>query len=347
MKNKSVNILVTSKMNPAYIKQIQSVSPMLKVADISDLFYRDPSIANPDFQFGIIKSGNGDKEKLMDGYLQNAEILYGNRLPNNLTTRGPNVKWVQVTMTGVNQFLSEEIKASNIILTNGRGIAAVPISEFIIGLMLQFAKNTAFFSETKRNKQWIQQTHMEILRSKTVGILGLGKIGQEIARLAHAFHMRVIGLDNKPLKRFRNVDVLVRQSGLKQLLAESDYVVLTLPLYSETMKIIGEKELRIMKPTSYLINTSRGELIDEQALIQTLAEKRIAGAGLDVYCVEPLPPDNKLWELPNVIMSPHMSGQGVDVNAEATKIFCKNLERYLNNKRLYNIVDKNLGYVVR
>ena len=177
--------------------------------------------------------------------------------------------------------------------------------------------------------------------------MGLGKIGQEVARLAHAFHMRVIGFDNKPVKRFRNVDIVVRQSDLDQLFAESDYIVLTLPLHSETLKIIGEKELHTMKPTSYLINTSRGELIDEEALIQALTEKRIAGAGLDVYSVEPLPQDNKLWKLPNVIMSSHMSGQGVNVYAEATKIFCENLERYLNNKRLYNIVDKDLGYVVR
>ena len=128
------------------------------------------------------------------------------------------------------------------------------------------------------------------------------------------------------------------------MLAESDFVVLALPYTPETDKLIGEKELRAMKSTAYLVNIGRGTTVDEEALVRALDEHWIAGAGLDAFATEPLPTDSKLWELPNVIYSPHMSGGGEDVAMIATELFCENLRRYMSGKRLLNIVNKKRGY---
>ena len=131
---------------------------------------------------------------------------------------------------------------------------------------------------------------------------------------------------------------------LQQLLAESDFVVLTLPLTPETEELIGEEELRSMKSTAYLINIARGGIVNEEVLIHALDERWIAGAGLDVFATEPLPSDSRLWELPNVIISPHISGDREDYFIKATEVFTENLKRYLEGKKLRNLVDKKKGY---
>ena len=179
-----------------------------------------------------------------------------------------------------------------------------------------------------------------------IGVVGLGSIGREVARLTKAFGMRVIATRRsaRDTSRARYVDKLFPATQLHGLLVESDYVAVTLPLTSETREIIGEAELNAMKSTGYIINIGRGGLIDEEALIRALKEKRIAGAGLDVTAVEPLPPDSPLWDLDNVIISPHISGGMEDYIARATDVFCKNLDRYLIGKRLINIIDKKKGY---
>ncbi len=176
----------------------------------------------------------------------------------------------------------------------------------------------------------------------------MGSIGREVARLAKAFGMRVVATRRsaKRLERARYVDMIFPREQLRRLLAESDFVALTLPFTPETNKLIGEEELRTMKPTAYLINISRGDIVDEEALIRALEEDWIAGAGLDVFTTEPLPTDSRLWELSNVIFSPHISGGGSSGGnvVPATKLFSENLRRYLSGKKLLNVVDKRKGY---
>jgi phosphoglycerate dehydrogenase-like enzyme len=131
---------------------------------------------------------------------------------------------------------------------------------------------------------------------------------------------------------------------MRQLLSESDFVVLSVPLTNETYRIIGEAELKAMKPTAYLINIGRGNLVDEEALIRALDEKRIGGAGLDVTATEPLPTESRLWDFDNVILSPHVAGGMEDYMMQATELFCENLRRYLNGKKLLNVIDRKKGY---
>lgn len=328
----TVNILVSTPIGEENLNHITAVSQRIKVQDIWDLSRAD------------YKSDSSAKDKL-DIELADAEIVYGLRLPRDLIVRAPKLKWVQVMSAGVDRFLDSDFRRSPVILTNVSGIHATPISEFVMEQMLMFAKNAPFCFEQKQKKHW-QHYAPSVLRGKTVGIVGLGNIGKEVARLSQAFGMRVVATRRSTprTQRARNVDLMLPRQELPRLLAESDYVVITLPYTHETHNLFGETELRAMKPSAYLVNIGRGGIVDEDVLVRALSENWIAGAGLDVFATEPLPPESKLWELPNLLFSPHVSGDMEDYIGHATEVFCKNLKRYLEGKRLFNMVDKQRGY---
>ena len=181
------------------------------------------------------------------------------------------------------------------------------------------------------------------LKGKTVGIVGLGKIGSDVARLARAFRTKVLVMEKLATTREKDVagvDELFPPNEFLQMLPECDFVILTLPLTPETKGLIGETELRVMKSTAYIINVARGPIIKQDALIQALKEGWIAGAALDVFEAEPLPPESELWELPNVIISPHTAPYIERHTALLTELFCENLRRFLNGEELINVVDK-------
>lgn len=326
-----VNVLLTIPMGDEFLQQIRAVNSQIKLSDISDLVAAE-------------QRGDFSRQEEMDALLAQAEVIYGLRLPRNVIARAPKLKWVQVISAGVDRFLDNEFQQSSVIVTNVSGIHATTVSEFVLQLMLMFAKQAPLCFQLKQGKQW-QRFSTTVLDSKTVGVVGLGHIGREVARLSKAFGMRVIATRRSArVASSRYVDLLLPREQLPQLLSDSEFVVLSLPLTSETNKLIGEKELRMMKPNAYLINIARGNIVDEKALIRALDEKWIAGAGLDVFTIEPLPIDSRLWELPNVILSPHIAGDMEDYIARATKIFCENLRHYLNGKRLLNVVSKKKGY---
>jgi phosphoglycerate dehydrogenase-like enzyme len=335
----SVNVLVTTAIGDESLQRIASVSPRIKLTDISNLFHTEQI-----YYTTKESAAPGVKEKL-NALLAEAEVLYGMRLPYNLFTRAPGLKWIQLVSAGVNRYLDAEMMASPVILTNLSGVFDTPIGEFVLSRMLMLVKRAPFYFQSKQEKQW-KRADGTVLRSKTVGVVGLGSIGREVARLAKAFGMRVLATRRsaKRVGRARYVDIMLPPSQLRQLLAESDFVVLALPLTSETNKLIGEEELRTMKSTAYLINIARGGIVDEEILIRALDENWIAGAGLDVFATEPLPADSRIWELPNVIFSPHISGDFKDFLLRATEVFCENLRLYLDGKKLRNVVDKKKGY---
>lgn len=328
----SINVLVTSAVGDECMQQIASIGPKIKLTSVSSLLRAELA---------------GDlvaKEKL-DALLAEVEVVYGLRFPPNIVTRAPRLKWVQVMSAGVERFLDSDMLGSKVIMTNVSGIHAAPISEFVLEMMLMFAKQAPFCFQLKQQKQWGRFVP-SLLRSKTVGIVGMGNIGREVARLSKAFGMRVLATRKsaRQVGRARYADIMLPPAQLQRLLTESDFVVLALPLTQETAGLIGEKELRAMKSTAYLINIARGDVVDEEALIRALEENWIAGAGLDVVTTEPLPADSRLWELPNVILSPHVSGGMEDYAMRATELFSENLRRYLGGKRLLNVVDKRKGY---
>jgi len=333
----SINILVTSALSAVALSRIAAVSPKIKIMDVSGLWDAPDMVT-------AMRKGDFSNEKF-EAMLAQAEIIYGFRPPQNIIVRGPKLRWIQTMLAGVDHFLTPDIVKSRVVVTNMSGIHASPVSEVAFSMMLMFAKRAPFCFLNKQQKKWERFIPM-LLHGKTVGIVGLGNIGRELARLSKAFGLRIIGTRRTARKgdKARYVDLVVPMTELKALLAESDFVVLLLPNTPETQKLIGEKELSAMKPTGYLINVGRGSTVDEEMMVRALEEGWIAGAGLDAYTVEPLPVESKLWELPNVIVSPHVSGRLANYDDVVTELFCDNLKRYLSGKRLRNIVNKKMGY---
>ena len=335
MLQKVVNIIYsrTSRyskpLDPEQVGLIKAAGPGIKFWDITELVRAE-------------EQGDQSSADKLKAILAMAEVMYGFPPPPNLIPRSPGLKWIQTPLAGIDPFLIPEIIDGPVILTNARGIHD-QVAELAMNLMLMLAKKAPAFYRLQRERRW-QSSIPGLLHSRTVGILGLGNIGREIARLAKAFHMKVIGMKVRPVKKLKNVDAILPPEQLSLLLRQSDYVVVTLPLTSDTTRLIGETELKAMKPSAYLINVARGGIVDEQLLVRALKENWIAGAGLDVFTLEPLPPGSPLWDLPNVIITPHCGGLREDYDLYATRLFCKNLKRYLSGKELLNIIDKKKGY---
>ncbi len=321
-------------INRQIIRRIQNVAPNVKVRDASS----------------FLKAGltdNAHERERLDKMLAAAEVIFafGLFLPKDLLRRAPKLKWLQLMSAGADRLRDTEIWRAKVIVTGVSGIHAIAISEFVFSFMLAFAKGLNYCFEMKRHHEWQRYTPGP-LRNRTVGIVGLGHIGREVARLSKSFGMRVLATRRsaKNEGKAAHVDLLLPPGRLQEMLSRSDYVVLTVPLTSETHHLIGQNEFKAMKKGSYLINVARGGLIDERRLIRALQDKMIAGAALDVTSVEPLPKDSPLWEMNNVILSPHVSGNMDDYMDRATEIFCDNLDRYINGKKLRNVIDRRKGY---
>jgi phosphoglycerate dehydrogenase-like enzyme len=283
--------------------------------------------------------------------LADAEVLFTSTvIPPDLTVSAPGLRWVQITAAGVEGLLNGELAGSGVTITSASGIHAIPIGEYVMGAMLALAKGLPAAMRAKGERTW-RPYLAEELHGKTVGILGLGAIGSYVARLAKADGMRVLAVRRSAQGRMSggeaglaDVDELLPPSELPYLLSQADYVVTAVPLTPESRGLIGERELRAMRPTARLINISRGAVIDEAALVRALKEGRIAAAALDVFEKEPLPPESELWGMENVILTPHISG-GTPVYMErAVALFCDNLRRYLAGEPLRNAVDFQRGY---
>ena len=252
---------------------------------------------------------------------------------------------------GVDKLLIPQVVKSHVIVTNAGGVHPTPVSEHAIGLMLCLCRKLHLYIKNQSERKWERYEsgesleQVEELSGKTVGIVGLGKIGAEIAKKAKCLGMRVIATKRHPhFQPSTSVDLLIRPSNLKKLLNESDFVVLTLPLTDETKGMFGETQLKSMRRTGYLINLSRGKIVQENKLIEALKQGWIAGAGLDTFENEPLPESSELWSLRNVIITPHIAGLTPYYMDRVTNIFCENLNRFMHKQSLINVVDKKLGY---
>jgi phosphoglycerate dehydrogenase-like enzyme len=289
------------------------------------------------------------------------EVLYTFYLPVDLS-RVPGLKWVQLHTAGVDHLLDHPFMKSDILLTTASGIHATPIAEYVFASILAFNRRMPkmFYYQSRREwpqGRWNLFARPE-LRDRTLGIIGYGSIGREVGRIARCFGMRVVAT-KRSVSQMQDVGYAVQGAGdregtllddafpperLSEMLSLCDYVVVAVPLTPETRKLIGEAELRSMKPSVYLVNVSRGGTVDEGALIRALREGWIAGAGLDVFEEEPLPSDSPLYGLENAILSPHVSGFTLRYDERASDLFAENLRRYLTGEPLLNLVDKARGY---
>jgi phosphoglycerate dehydrogenase-like enzyme len=336
-----VNVLVARWLEEGYRSQIAAVDPRIRV------FYAAEQVAAETKRpRGPIDQAPDEGAHVeLDSLLREAEVIYGLRLPENILERAPRLKWVQTSSAGVDTLVGTKLWQSDVILTSTSGIHASPMREHVLGMMLMFVKHAHVYFGNKQDRIWKQHIPDQ-LSGKTLGVVGLGRIGEAIARAAKAFDMRVVATRRHVTKHgtFSAVDTLYPADKLLEMLGKSDFVVVTVALTEETRKLIGERELRAMKSTAYIINIARGSVIDEAALTKALKEKWIAGAGLDVFEKEPLPKESELWALPSVIITPHVAGLMPDYNARAMDVFCENLRRYLAGQPLMNVIDRTRGY---
>ncbi len=252
--------------------------------------------------------------------------------------------WVHVAGVGVEAVLFPELVSSSVILTNSRGVFDQAIAEWVLGLMLAFAKGLPTTLDLQRRHAW-QHRVSERLAGQMVLVLGAGGIGRAIGRLARGAGMRVMGVARTARPSDPDLGRVVALRDLQAFLPDADYLVIALPLTSETKGMVGAATLGRMKPTARLVNVARGPIVDEEALVQALRARRIAGAALDVFTEEPLPADSPLWDLPGVIISPHMSGDFTGWEASLSQLFVVNFQRWRRGEPLLNIVDKRRGYV--
>lgn len=267
---------------------------------------------------------------------------------SSFSLRSNTLKWIHFGVAGVEKSLFPELINSDLIITNARGIHGGPVSEFLMGMMLYLAKrfrDCEKFRSSNDWKQWEIARQMMQLSGKTLGIIGYGSIGKVLAKKAKAFGMHVIASSRTgELKDDSDSIELIKKQDLPELLGRSDFVAITCPLTDETEGMINRDSFDQMRSTAFLLNVSRGKIIDEPALISALSNRKIAGAALDVFSEEPLLADNPLFQLDNVFLSPHISGNFPEYQKLVAIQFGNNLEKYINGKSLFNIVDKQYMY---
>jgi phosphoglycerate dehydrogenase-like enzyme len=298
--------------------------------------------------------------KVPDSAYADAEVLYTtNEYPE--PEQAPRLRWIQSHSAGMNHALDKAIiQAEDVEVTTTSGIHATPMAEYCLAIMLAFAYRLPEFRRFQDRAEWVYRSKpTTALRGQTLGIVGYGSIGRELARLADEMGMIVVAT-KRDLRQTASINRYVETNlgdpeaeiptrlyppqALASMVRVCDYVVLTLPLTDESYHLIDENILEAMKKTAYLINVSRGSIVDEAALISALAAEKIAGAGLDVTEQEPLPSTSPLWQMDNVIITPHISGNNDRYHERAAAMFAENLERYLENRPLLNKLERERGY---
>lgn len=292
--------------------------------------------AFPAVQFVVGDDGEGKAA-------QSDAVFTEETVPENLVARMSKLRWMHVTRGGVNIYLTPSVMSRPIQITGSKGIHGRSFTEFALACIFALAKKLPQCLEAQRQKKW-ERVNTDDVAGKTLGIIGLGTIGSELAQKAKALGLRVLAtkrtVDGKP----DYVDELGGPDFLPQMLPQVDFLVLCLASVPSTSGLIGERELRSMKKSAYLINLTGGKAIDEKLLARALKEHWIAGAALDAFARQPLPPESELWDAPNVMITARIAGAAAQKWDLVLPIFSDNLRRFLAGESLRNVVDKERGY---
>jgi phosphoglycerate dehydrogenase-like enzyme len=285
------------------------------------------------------------------------QVIIGYRVPTDLS-RTPCLRWIQLVSAGVDHLLKDPPWARGLIVTNARGVFAVQMAEYVISGLLQAYQNASLRRQYQTAHSWPSNAATSplmgrLLRGRRIVIVGYGGVGREIARLASAFGMRVIAVKRQPEVRFDDSfripetgdprgeipDEILGPQNLEAAASRADALVITLPLTSQTVDFIGQRIFAALPPHAWFVNVARGKIVNEDALIAALREQRLAGAILDVFREQPLPQDSPLWDMPNVIIAPHIAGGGHDGWTVFAELVIENLVRYVTGRTLLNLVD--------
>lgn len=291
-------------------------------------------------------------EGLTDETLDDVEVLLRGPLPaatfDRLLARCPSLRWVHSATAGVERVLTPAAARRGLVITNARGVFSEPIAEYVLMMILAVIRRLPQLLELQRERTW-QPLAAREMRDVTIGVVGLGSIGRAVARLALGFGARVVAVrradGTEPLgPDLAGIDRLLSPDELPELLAESDFTVLALPLTRDTEGLFDAHRLGVMKPGSWLVNVARGGLVDERALVRALRSGQLGGAVLDTVRTEPVEPGSALYDVPNLILTPHTSWSSGRVLDRSIELFCDNLARFRAGEPLLNTVDPGKGY---
>jgi phosphoglycerate dehydrogenase-like enzyme len=329
-----MRVLLQSRLRPETVDRLRALSPELELLDVST-------------------DAGFDLDALDDPTI---EVIIGRRAPSDLA-RVPGLRWLQVGSAGVDHLSADPPWARGILVTNGRGVFAVPIGEYVTAAILRINQPVARWTADQAAHHWPvdDEPLADVVRGKTAVLVGYGSIGREVARQLAALGLRILAVKPRPEVRIDpsyrvpgtgdpDGTIPKRIAGVEALVdvaREADYLVLTLPLTPESRLMINRTVLAALPATAWLVNVSRGGLVDEEALLDALRAGRLAGAVLDVVGEEPLPPEHPLWAAPNVTITPHVSGATPRFRDE---LVVENLRRYLAGEPLLNPVDPGRGY---
>jgi len=338
--NNPIEVLITLPFPEDLVAQLRAVSPRLHLTV--------QKARQPD-----------DISKEIWGRI---EVLYTNDVIPKLD-QASKLRWIQFHWAGVDHLIDHPILSKpGLVATTLSGAAAPQMAEYVLMMLLALGHRMPAMADHQKRSDWPQDRWKRFspqeLSTSTVGIVGYGSVGRQVARLLHAFGATILAVKNDamhpedsgyiPMGIGDPTGDLPRRiyppQAIISMLKECDFVVVTVPLTSGTRHLIGEDEIAAFKPTAFLVDTSRGGIIDHEALIVALRERKIAGAALDVFPQEPLPVDSPFWNFPNVIVTPHISGITPHYDQRATALFTENLQRYVNGLDLYNIIDPSRGY---
>ena len=274
-------------------------------------------------------------------HIADVEVIYAWKLPPALYGKARRLRWLQAMGAGVDWALAVPDLRRRVIVTRAPGVFGPWMSEYVIGWCAWVTQRMETYRALQRERRWNDRVLPERLRGRTLTLVGTGDIGGEIARVARAVGMHVVGV-SRTGRRVPHVDRVYRTAHLHRALSAADFVVVVLPLTPATRGLIDAKALAAMGPGAWLLNIGRGPLVDEAALLDALRSRRIAGAILDVFAIEPLPADHPLWGLDNVVVTPHIAGP---TTAEGiAPVFNDNLARWLARHDLHHVVDRKRGY---
>ncbi len=346
----AITVAIVTPLEPELVQQIRDSGDHVQVLYEPDLL---PPVRYPGDHAGVSGFARGTGgERRWRQMLERAEVFFG--VPGDSAAglaaavhSNRNLRWVQATSAGA----GEQVRAAalapeeleRVTVTTASGVHAGPLAEFCMLGLLYFIRGVPRLQADQRAHRWDERPMGE-LSGRTLVIVGLGAIGNEVARMAKAFGMHTIGINRRGHSDFAEIDAVHQSDRLLDLLPQADAVVVTLPRTDETLGMLDAQALQCMRPGAVLVNVGRGAVIDEPALVQALVEGRLSGAALDVFSTEPLPTQSPLWDLPNVLITPHTAALSMRENERIVELFIKNLRRYSSGEPLINRVDPQLFY---
>jgi glyoxylate/hydroxypyruvate reductase A len=345
MSERHVRVVITTWLPTELLRRISAVDPRLEVTYPADLIVAPRYTA----EHTLPKADTPDLEQQWRALLAPAEVLFDFGPANMADELAalPALRWIQASSAGVGQFAARVgLPVSSIIVTTASGIHARPIAEFVLMAMLMFSKDAFRLAAHQKAHRWERYSSDEIA-GKSVGIIGVGRIGSEVARVVRTLDAHVIGtvreLNGRRAKDLY-LDVLLPAQRVDELVSSVDFLVLCCPHTPETVGLLDAARLARMKRGAVLINVARGAIVDEPAMIEALLAGRLRGAALDVAAHEPLPLESPLWDMQNVLISPHSASTAQSENTKLVDLFCDNLSRYLKEQPLHNVLNYDLQY---